>query len=160
MFAGKTSYLMNHPASICFKPVIDTRTDLDVVRTHDGHERLAVPVAYAGDLDKMIPDGIMTVCIDEAQFFGPEIIPAVVRMSREGLYVIVAGLDLDAKGEPFGAMPGLLAVADTVTKLRTKCVKCARNRASRSYRKVPLTGQIVIGGAESYEPRCLSCWSA
>jgi thymidine kinase len=160
MFAGKTSYLMNHPASICFKPVIDTRTDLNIVRTHSGQERMAVPVAYAGDLDQMVPEGVLTVCIDEAQFFAPDLVPAVVRMAQAGMHVIAAGLDMDAKGQPFGVMPALLAVADVVTKLTAKCSKCGSYRATRTYRTIPLVDQIVIGGAESYEPRCLKCWSA
>lgn len=159
MFAGKTTFLMNHPASVCFKPAIDTRTDLHIVRTHDGVERLAVPVTYPGDLDQMVPANTGTVCIDEAQFFDESIVPAVVRMAQRGLYVYAAGLDMDSSGKPFGAMPGLMAVADTVIKLRGTCAKCRSHKASRTYRKAPLAGQIVIGGADVYEARCLRCWT-
>jgi thymidine kinase len=161
MFAGKTTMLMHQPNSICFKPVVDTRTASTTVRTHDGQERLAVPVGYPADLDAMVPPGISTVCIDEAQFFDESLVPAVVRMSAKGLHVVIAGLDLDSMGRPFGPMPALLSVADNVIKLRaTSCARCRTARATRTFRTVRVEDEIWIGGAEAYEPRCLACWLA
>lgn len=158
MFAGKTSTLIDRPGSIVFKPTIDTRDGLDVIRTHDGRERLAVPVAYAADLDRMVPMTVHTVCLDEAQFFGPEVLPAIERMQREGLQVIAVGLDLDSEGRPFGIMPALLSMATEVIKARAVCAVC-QDPATRTYRKTAVGEQVLIGGSETYEPRCLECWS-
>jgi thymidine kinase len=101
-------------------------------------------------------DDIQVVGIDEAQFFDNEIINVCNHLALRGTRVIVAGLDMDFSGKPFGPIPGLLAIADYITKLHAICVVCG-NIANYSYRKSSSTGQIMLGEKELYEPRCRIC---
>jgi thymidine kinase len=84
--------------------------------------------------------------------------PRVEASVRKGAHVILAGLDLTSRGEPFGSMPAFLALADHVTKLRAKCAVCGRDGANRSHRVVDDGRTVLVGGAEAYEPRCLACF--
>jgi thymidine kinase len=97
------------------------------------------------------------VLIDEAQFFDDQIVSVCETLAAKGIRVIVAGLDMDYLGKPFGQMPQLLAVADFITKLHAICVKCG-NLASISFRKTADASQILLGATDSYEPRCRKCY--
>jgi thymidine kinase len=97
------------------------------------------------------------VGIDEAQFFDDQIVSVCESLASRGVRVIVAGLDMDYLGKPFGQMPQLLAVADFITKLHAICVKCG-NLASISFRKAADDGQILLGATDTYEPRCRKCY--
>jgi thymidine kinase len=97
------------------------------------------------------------VGIDEAQFFDAEIANVCEQLALKGIRVIVAGLDMDYMGKPFGQMPNLLAIADYITKLHAICVKCG-NIANISYRKTEEGGQVLLGEKDLYEPRCRTCY--
>ncbi|CAN5243999.1 thymidine kinase [soil metagenome] len=163
MFSGKTEELIrrlkrvkiaNLQAEI-FKPAIDVRYDEVKIVSHDENKIPSIPVdsslkilELAGDVD--------VVGIDEAQFFDEHITEVCEKLSMRGIRVIVAGLDMDYQGKPFGQMPDLLAVADYITKLHAICVQCG-NIASISYRKTEQEGQVLLGEKDIYEPRCRSC---
>ena len=103
---------------------------------------------------------ISVICIDEAQFFSEEIIDLVNHILMLGKSAIVAGLSQDSFGKPFGSMPHLLAVADRIISLSAVCSKCRGiGAATRTYRKCESKEQVVVGGADTYEPRCFGCWS-
>jgi thymidine kinase len=103
----------------------------------------------AGDVD--------VVGVDEAQFFDPEIANVCDELAFRGVRVIVAGLDMDYLGNPFGQIPNLLSKADYITKLHAICVRCG-NIANYSYRKVPNDDQVMLGAKDVYEPRCRTCY--
>ena len=167
MFSGKTDELIRRlvRARIAkqnvqvFKPAVDVRYAMEKVTSHAGSNFDAMPVAKAGEiLSKIKPETTM-VGIDEAQFFDEEILNLVKELARRGLKVIVAGLDTDFRGEPFGAMPALMAEAEQVEKLHAICMVCG-GEASRTQRLVdgkparyndPI---VIVGAAELYEARC------
>lgn len=167
MFCGKTEELLRRlrRARIAkqkvqvFKPAIDSRFNEGKVTSHSGLDVDAVPVANSGEiLDKLYPDTTV-VGIDEAQFFDPGIEDVAVKLADDGLRVIVTGLDMDFRGEPFGPMPQLMARAERVDKLHAICMKCG-GLASRTQRLV--NGKpahfndpvVVVGAQELYEARC------
>ena len=104
----------------------------------------------------MLAQNVDVVGIDEAQFFDDQITVVCEKLALKGMRVIVAGLDMDYQGKPFGQMPNLLAVADYITKLHAICVVCG-NIANVSYRKVKTGGQVLLGEKDIYEPRCRVC---
>lgn len=145
-----------------FKPLIDDRYSSNNVVSHNGSQVEAVPIHHPDDiLDKVLPDTDV-VAIDEAQFFDKEIADVCEELADEGKRVIVAGLDRDFRGEPFGPMPRLIALAEYVDKLQAICVKCG-NPASRTQRLI--NGEpaayddpvILVGAEEVYEARCRKC---
>ena len=167
MFSGKTEELIRRVrrAKIArqkvqvFKPALDTRYAAQKVTSHNGMDTAAVPVESAqAILDRVEPDTTV-VAIDEVQFFGPDVIAACQALANRSLRVIVAGLDMDFRGEPFGPMPQLLAEAEQVEKLQAICVVCGAP-ASRTQRLIdsrPASYSdpiILVGGSESYEARC------
>lgn len=164
MFSGKTEELIrrlkrakiaNSKVEI-FKPSIDSRFDKTAVVSHDSNFIHSTPV----DHSKIILDmanNVDIVGIDEAQFFDDKIIDVCETLALQGIRVIVAGLDMDYKGRPFGPMPQLLALADFITKLHAICVRCG-NLASMSYRKSPREEQVLLGEQDLYEPRCRKCY--
>lgn len=173
MFSGKSEELIRRMRRVTiakkractFKPSIDKRYGDTTVNSHDGTS-LSAYVVDTGDArrigDIALREQVDVVAIDEAQFFSQEIIEVVRDLVNRGKRVIVAGLDLDFAGRPFGPMPHLMALADEVTKLKAICVKCGEpafytqrliNGRPASIRD-PL---IVIGGKESYEARCRAC---
>lgn len=165
MFSGKTEELIrrlkrvkiaNLKAEI-FKPTIDTRYDVENVVSHDANVIHSTPVASSQNILLMAND-VDVVGIDEAQFFDAEIANVCETLARQGIRVIVAGLDMDYLGNPFGQMPNLLAKADYITKLHAICVKCG-NIANISYRKTAQEGQVLLGEKDIYEPRCRVCAS-
>ena len=107
----------------------------------------------------MLAQDADVVGIDEAQFFDDEIMNVCQTLALRGIRVIVAGLDMDYKGKPFGQMPNLLSIADYITKLHAICVRCG-NIANVSYRKTEQGGQVLLGEKDTYEPRCWKCYAA
>jgi len=163
MFSGKTEELIrrlkrvkiaNLKAEI-FKPAIDTRYDEIKIVSHDTNFVHSTPVDSSQNILLLAQD-VDVVGIDEAQFFDAEIANVCEALALRGIRVIVAGLDMDYQGKPFGQMPNLLAKADYITKLHAICVKCG-NIANISYRKTATEGQILLGEKDVYEPRCRHC---
>lgn len=164
MFSGKTEELIrrlkrakiaNLKAEI-FKPAIDLRFDETAVVSHDSNFIHSTPVANSHDI-LQLANNVDIVGIDEAQFFDDKLINVCEALALHGTRVIVAGLDMDYKGRPFGPMPQLLAVADFITKLHAICVRCG-NLASMSYRKSANEEQFLLGEQDVYEPRCRKCY--
>lgn len=164
MFSGKTEELIRRlkRARIAnlkveiFKPAIDVRYDEEKIVSHDENAILSTPIDNSQKILLLAQD-VDVVGIDEAQFFDPEIANVCEELAARGIRVIVAGLDMDYKGKPFGQMPNLLAIADYITKLHAICVVCG-NIANISYRKSADEGQVVLGEKDKYEPRCRHCY--
>lgn len=163
MFSGKTEELIRRLKRVkianlkveIFKPAIDTRYDNTNIVSHDTNAIMSTPVENAQSILLYAQD-VDVVGIDEAQFFDAEIGDVCEQLAMKGIRVIVAGLDMDYKGNPFGQMPGLLAKADYITKLHAICVKCG-NIANISYRKTAQESQVLLGEKDIYEPRCRVC---
>ncbi len=163
MFSGKTEELIRRlkRAKIAnlkveiYKPAIDIRYDETQVVSHDANSIQSTPIENSQTILLMAQD-VDVVGIDEAQFFDTEIMHVCEMLALRGTRVIVAGLDMDYLGRPFGQMPNLLAIADYITKLHAICMKCG-NIANVSYRKVAADGQVLLGEKETYEPRCRKC---
>ena len=161
MFSGKTEELIRqvrraHIAkqrTQIFKPIIDNRYSADDVSSHDKNRIAAFPVSEAREILTLIDDSAVNVAIDEAQFFNEELIDVACQLADQGKRVIVAGLDTDWRGRPFGPMPHLLAIAEVVRKQQAICRVCGAP-ATRTQRLVPATGDILIGSSEAYEARC------
>ena len=163
MFSGKTEELIRRLKRVkianlsyeIFKPAIDVRFDQINIVSHDTNFIQSTPVESSQTILLLAGD-VNVVGIDEAQFFDAEIGNVCEQLALRGIRVIVAGLDMDYTGKPFGQMPNLLAVADYITKLHAICVKCG-NIANVSYRKTAAEGQVVLGEKDIYEPRCRIC---
>lgn len=162
MFTGKTKSLIRHlkeagEGAICFKPMIDTRYGLDIIRSHDGEEFPVTPIKQASEILLLLEPTITTVGIDEASLFydDPTLVPTVQTLRKMGYKVVITGLDMDRFGRPFGQMPVLAAIADQCYKLRTTCKDCG-DASSIQYFKGK-EGD-YIGGAEKYEPLCWDCY--
>jgi thymidine kinase len=167
MFCGKTDELIRRlrRATIArqkvqvFKPAIDTRFSVVKVKSHAGSEYDAIPVLMAEDILAKLDEDTTVVGIDEAQFFDDGIIPLVQQLADRDIRVIVAGLDTDFRGEPFGPMPVVMAKAEVVDKLHAICMVCG-DSASRTQRLV--NGKparyddpvVIVGASELYEARC------
>jgi thymidine kinase len=164
MFSGKTEELirrlkrvqMAHLQLAIFKPIVDNRYHPQNIVSHNEANLIATPVSHSKSILLLAPE-VEVVGIDEAQFFDDELPEICNQLALRGLRVIVAGLDMDYAGKPFGPLPSLLAQADYITKLHAICVQCGQ-MASYSYRKIPDTTQIRLGQKEAYEPRCRSCY--
>jgi thymidine kinase len=165
MFSGKTEELLRRvkrarlarlPVQL-FKPQVDSRYDAVKVVSHAGEQAEALPVGSAAELERNVDEQTRVVGVDEVQFFDDDIVQVVERLADRGVRVICAGLDLDYRGVPFGTMPALLAVAEQVTKLQAVCSQCGAP-ATRSQRLVAREGQLFVGGASEYEPRCRACF--
>lgn len=172
MFAGKSEEFIRrlrradiaNQKTLIFKPILDTRAD-DEVTSHNGNRLKAIPLADPKDI-LTFPDLAMhdVIAIDEAQFFSADIVPVIRTLVAMGKRVIIAGLDLDYRSEPFGPMPLILALADSVTKLQAICIVCGED-ACRSQRIIngkparyddPI---IMVGAEEAYQARCKKCFS-
>lgn len=158
MFSGKTEELIRRlkRAQIAqqrveiFKPAIDTRYDDELVTSHDHNQIRSTPVPAAANIPLLVND-CEVVGIDEAQFFDDEIVQVCNDLANRGVRVIVAGLDMDFKGNPFGPMPPLMATAEYVTKVHAVCTRTG-NLAQFSHRTSSDDGIVVLGEKETYEP--------
>ncbi|MBK8521553.1 MAG: thymidine kinase [Chitinophagaceae bacterium] len=163
MFSGKTEELIRRLKRVkianlkveIFKPAIDVRYDEQKIVSHDTNAIQSTPVDSSQNILLLAQD-VDVVGIDEAQFFDSEIAHVCEQLAQKGIRVIVAGLDMDYLGNPFGQMPNLLAKADYITKLHAICQVCG-NIANISYRKVKAGGQVLLGEKDVYEPRCRTC---
>ena len=152
----KRAKIANQKVEI-FKPKLDIRYSEKKVVSHDANSILATPIESSEELLEMAAD-FDVIGIDEAQFFD-ENLPAVCeKLALQGKRIIIAGLDLDFKGVPFGPIPHLLAIAEYITKVHAICQHCG-NLATHSYRLVPNDSKIVLGEKDAYEPRCRTCFS-
>ena len=164
MFSGKTEELIRRlrRAQIArlsveiFKPRTDTRFDPYAVVSHNANSILSTPVDHSSSI-LLLGSEVQVAGIDEAQFFDDELPHVCNILANKGVRVIVAGLDMDFKGEPFGPMPQIMAIAESVTKVHAVCVKCG-NPALYSYRFAGSNARIMLGEKESYEPRCRVCY--
>lgn len=165
MFSGKTEELIrrlkraqfaNQKIEI-FKPAVDTRySDMDVV-SHDLHSIPCHPVKNAEDMLSAAED-TQVIGIDEAQFFGENLVNVAQSLANKGKRVIIAGLDTDYKGKPFGPMPALMAIAEDVQKVHAICVRCG-NLANHSHRLTNSDKLVVLGEKDVYEPLCRQCYN-
>jgi thymidine kinase len=158
MFSGKTEELIRRLKRAqfarqkveIFKPAIDVRYDEDKVVSHDSNEIRSTPVPAAANIP-ILADGCDVVGIDEAQFFDDEIVRVCNDLANSGVRVIVAGLDMDFKGNPFGPMPNLMATAEYVTKVHAVCTRTG-NLAQYSFRKAKSDDLVLLGEVDEYEP--------
>ena len=158
MFSGKTEELIRRLKRAqfakqkveIFKPALDTRYDEEMVVSHDANQIRSTPVPAAANIPIMA-DGCDVVGIDEAQFFDDEIVRVCNDLANKGIRVIVAGLDMDFKGNPFGPMPNLMATAEYVTKVHAVCTKTG-NLAQYSHRKTSNENIVMLGETNEYEP--------
>ena len=164
MFSGKTEELLrrlrrariaNQRVEI-FKPQVDTRYHSTEVVSHDRNSVLAQPVAHARDIIAAA-NGAPVIAVDEAQFFDDSLPDVLQTLALQGKRIIVAGLDMDFKGQPFGPMPAILAVAEYVTKVHAICQHCG-NLATHSYRLVNQGDTVMLGEQDVYEARCRTCY--
>jgi thymidine kinase len=163
MFSGKTEELIRRLKRVkianlkveIFKPSIDTRYDEVKIVSHDTNTIQSTPVDNSQTI-LLLAQEVDVVGIDEAQFFDDQISVVCEQLALRGIRVIVAGLDMDYQGNPFGQMPNLLAKADYITKLHAICQVCG-NIANISYRKINEGGQVLLGEKDVYEPRCRIC---
>lgn len=174
MFSGKTEELIRRikratfarQKVVIFKPQIDTRYSDENVVSHDRNAVVSTPISKADEIMTSLgltageaarPMGIDVVGIDEAQFFDEKLVEVCNTLAFCGVRVIIAGLDMDFKGTPFGPIPALCAIADEVTKVHAICVKCG-NLAYVSHRLVSNDNQVLIGEQSEYEPLCRECY--
>lgn len=167
MFCGKTDELIRRLRRatiarqnvVVFKPGFDLRYEKEKVKSHAGNEYDAIPIESASEIPQRLDNDVTVVAVDEAQFFREDIAQVCQDLVDRGLRVIVAGLDMDFRGEPFGHMPTLLAQAEEVDKLYAICMECGE-KATRTQRLVD--GEpadyndpvVIVGAAEMYEARC------
>jgi len=167
MFSGKTEDLIRRVRRALyarrrvqvFKHALETRSEMEEIHSHDGNPHEAIAVSSSEELLDLVEEYTDLVALEEAQFFDRRIIEVCERLADAGYEVIVTGLDMDFRGEPFGPVPALLSVADEVVKLRAICAVCGRE-ASRSQRLIdgepaPASAPtILVGAQETYEARC------
>ena len=166
MFSGKTEELIrrlrraqfaNQQIAI-FKPGVDKRySDVEVV-SHDFHKITSTPISNPAEMLKIGPD-VQVVGVDEAQFFDDRLVDVCQELANRGVRVIVAGLDTDFLGQPFGPMPRLMAVAEDVQKVHAICVRCGA-LANHSHRLSKSRDLVLLGEKDVYEPLCRDCYNA
>lgn len=164
MFSGKTEELIRRlkRAQIAklnveiFKPKTDTRYDETAVVSHDRNSIQSTPVE-SSEAILFLSANTQVVGIDEAQFFDDALPDVCNKLAKKGVRVIIAGLDMDFLGNPFGPMPALMAIAEHVTKVNAVCMQCG-SPAVYSYRTVASESKILLGEKDSYEPRCRACF--
>lgn len=175
MFSGKSSALISKAMAhviagdfvVAFKPSNDDRYDKSHIVTHGKNKFPAYPIDIKNVRDSVYEcldkiahrNAADVICFDEAQFFESETFISAVEDFTSSSHVIVAGLIQDYKGVPFGAMPHVAAIADNIVCLKAVCSKCKKiNAATRTFRKIKDTKQVVVGGTDVYEARCFECW--
>ncbi len=165
MFSGKTEELIRRikRARIAkqrveiFKPAIDVRYSVVDVVSHDENTIPSTPVENSSNI-LLLANDVDVVAIDEAQFFDKHLVNVAIQLANQGARVIVAGLDMDFRGEPFGPIPGLMAVADYVTKVHAICMRCG-SIAQFSHRTTTKEQVVLLGEKDIYEPLCRSCYN-
>ena len=165
MFSGKTEELIRRlkRAQIAgqkieiFKPEVDIRYDEEEVVSHDENSLSSTPVKSSSNI-LILANDAEVVGIDEAQFFDLELINVCNQLASLGKRVVIAGLDMDFKGRPFGPMPGLMAIAEYVTKVHAICVKCG-SLANHSHRVIDSEKLVELGERTEYEPLCRGCFA-
>jgi thymidine kinase len=165
MFSGKTEELIRrmkraqfaNQKMLLFKPIIDDRYHVSNIVSHQGTSIQAIPVKDSSEIVTSWTDE-KVIAIDEAQFFDKGIVAVCNQLADKGVRVILAGLDMDYLGVPFGPMPELLAIAEYVTKVHAICVSCG-NLAHYSHRISQEEGQVVVGAIEKYQPLCRTCYT-
>lgn len=167
MFSGKTEELLRRIRRAefarqnieLFKPAIDTRYDETEVVSHNENSRISTPVHNSSEILLYVNmETVEVVAIDEVQFFDDGIVAVCTTLADAGIRVIVSGLDMDFRGNPFGPMPKLMAVAEYVSKQHAICVRCG-DLAHHSHRIVASKEQLLLGENESYEPLCRRCFN-
>ena len=166
MFSGKTEELIRRMKRAQFakqtveiyKPCIDVRYSEDQVVSHDSHSILSTPIDSPASM-LLLSSDVEVVGIDEAQFFDDTLVDVVQTLANRGIRVIIAGLDTDFMGKPFGPMPALMAVAEDIQKVHAICVKCG-SPANHSHRLVASDALVVLGEKDEYEPLCRHCYNA
>ena len=164
MFSGKTEELIRRLRRAqfakqrveIFKPAIDTRYSDEEVVSHDHNAILSTPLDSSASI-LLLTANIDVVGIDEAQFFDMGLVDVCNQLANRGVRVIIAGLDMDFRGVPFGPMPALCAIADDVTKVHAICVKCG-SLAYVSHRTVQNDRRVLLGETQEYEPLCRDCY--
>lgn len=164
MFSGKTEELIRRMKRAqfakqkveIFKPEVDTRYDEEKVVSHDANEIHSTPVPSSSNI-LILANNVDVVGIDEAQFFDDELVNVCNQLANSGVRVIVAGLDMDFKGKPFGPMPKIMACAEYVTKVHAICMKCG-DLANHSFRFSENEKLVELGETEAYEPLCRQCF--
>jgi len=165
MFSGKTTALMRllsqfSPRSVlAVKPEVDTRYSKTAIVSHGGLSMAARPLRSAGELDSVLVPSTCIVAIDEAHFFDESLCEVIEGLTDRGLDVAVTTLDCDSWGRPFPLAARLAACADRVFRPQTVCARCG-HPAERTQRLTPIINGQLVGGPESYEPRCRVCWKA
>ena len=166
MFSGKTEELLRRlkraqfakQKIVIFKPSVDNRySDVEVV-SHDFHKITSHPISDPAEMLKVGPD-VQVVGVDEAQFFDESLVDVCQQLANRGIRVIVAGLDTDFLGQPFGPMPRLMAVAEDVQKVHAICVRCGA-LANHSHRLSKSEDLVLLGEKNVYEPLCRDCYNA
>jgi thymidine kinase len=165
MFSGKTEELIRRLRRaqiarlrvLIFKPRLDDRFHKEQIVSHSDQRMESVPVENASEILERMEEGVQVIGIDEAQFFGVELVGVCEELANRGVRVIVAGLDQDFRGQPFEPIPQLLAVSEFITKHLAICVKCG-NPANRSQRIASSSEQLLVGAGDSYEARCRHCF--
>ncbi|OGQ04121.1 MAG: thymidine kinase [Deltaproteobacteria bacterium RIFCSPLOWO2_12_FULL_44_12] len=165
MFSGKTEELIRRLrlAKIAkqkvqiFKPAVDNRYETECITSHTEQKFACTPIREPKEILEQLIDNTRVIGIDEVQFFSEELVEVCEKLANRGLRVIVAGLDQDYLGQPFGPMPQLLAIADDAAKLKAVCMVCG-GEATKSQRLTRETDQVVVGAEKHYEARCRSCF--
>ena len=172
MFSGKSEELIRrlrraelaHVKLCVFKHKLDNRMAIEYIHAHSGDKIKAIALDTPQDMHLFLTDDTQIVAIDEAQFFSSDVVTAVLEFIQQGKRVIIAGLDLDFRGMPFGSMPSLMALADSITKLAAVCMLCGKDA---HYTQRLIDGKaakftdplIMIGAQECYQARCRDCYS-
>lgn len=165
MFSGKTEELIRRMKRAefakqkveIFKPAIDVRYDEENVVSHEGTSIRSTPVPSSGNI-LLLANDVEVVGIDEAQFFDDELPEVCEKLANSGIRVIIAGLDMDFTGKPFGPIPALLAKAEFVTKVHAICMRCG-DLAQYSHRKTTDESLVLLGEVDEYEPLCRKCFN-
>lgn len=170
MFAGKSEEIIRRVRRIefakkkvlCFKPAIDNRYSVDEIVSHNQNKKKSFVISSSKEILNYVTPDLYAIVIDEVQFFDKEIVDVCETLANKDIRVIVGGLDMDFRGEPFSIMPELLAKAEKVTKLTAICTQCGEEatRTQRIVNGVPAFFEdpiIIVGAKEQYEPRCRKC---
>ncbi|MBI4646758.1 MAG: thymidine kinase [Bacteroidia bacterium] len=164
MFSGKTEELIRRLKRAkyakqrveIFKPIIDTRYSEEQVVSHDANAIRSTPLSSSANI-LLLANNVDVIGIDEAQFFDNGLVEVCNSIANQGIRIIVAGLDMDFRGNPFGPIPGLMAIAEYITKVHAICMRCG-NLAQYSHRKTDTEKLIVLGETDIYEPLCRKCY--